>query len=211
VSGIGLFNEDTSNVIRYSYQIQGSAANVSGGGVVLLVIHFRSSGLNGPGLDFTYLNDHFFSSDILQPGTDENFRSSPLRFGVPTVNGRPVPEDVAAGSVPVVTAQVVFVQLVDGSTWGDADLGRDPLVVRNQTLRELGRLERVLEEKGELAFKSELSKSENLPPCIGSVVATCNHEAASCLADGLRSMIEAARQHQIDMKPKSAFLSDVVR
>ncbi|MGA2234436.1 MAG: hypothetical protein ABSG23_03110 [Terriglobales bacterium] len=211
VSGAMLFEDDASKAVRYSYQVEGSIANMSGRGVVLVVIHFASSGVNGPSLDYTYQNDDFFSSDILQPGKDERFHSSPLRFGAPTVNGHPVPDDLDARSAPVATAQAMFVQFIDGSTWGDADLGREPLVVRNQTLTELRRLQRVLAQEGEQALKNELSKSENLLPCISAVMDICSDKAASCLAAGLRSMIEAARQHQIDMKAKSALFGDVVR
>jgi hypothetical protein len=163
-----------------------------------MVIHFGSTGLNGPSLDYTYQNDHFFSSGILHPGKAEGIRSSPLRFGASTVNGQPVPEH--ASSAPAATAQVIFVQFVDGSTWGDSDAGREPVVVRNQTLQELGRLQRVLGEAGKQALKNELFKSDNPLPCISSIINNCSDKTASCLADGLRSMIEAAGRHQIDMK-----------
>lgn len=211
VSGVVSFEDTPSNVIRYSYQIEGSIANLSSKGVVLIIIHFGSTGVNGPGLDYTYQKDYFFSSDILQPGKTESFRSSPLRFGRPTVNGHPVPEDNTQEiSPPLATAKVVFVQFIDGSTWGDANNAHEALLVRNQTLRELGRLESALNQKGEGALKDELVRSDNLLPCIGSVVSSCDDKPASCVVDYLHSMIEAARQHEIEINMKSVLVRDVL-
>jgi hypothetical protein len=211
VSGDALFDDDASQTIRFSYRIEGSVANASNRGLLLIVIHFTSSGLKGPALDYSYQKDYFFSSDVLEPERTEAFRSSPLRFGMPTVNGKPIPEDGNISSTPVVTAQVMFVQFVDGATWGKVEIGREPLIIRNQTVQELVRLERVLREQGDQVLKDEFSRSDNALPCIGLVMDRCNGKAASCFADGLRSMIEAARQHQADMSAKSASLGDVLR
>lgn len=211
VSGDTFFNDDASQRIRFSYRIEGSVANVSNRGLLLIVVHFTSSGLKGPGLDYSYQKDYFFSSDVLEPGRIEAFHSSSLRFGMPTVNGKPIPEDSNISSTPVVAAQVMFVQFVDGSTWGEVETGHEPLVVRNQTAQELARLERVLGEQGNQALKDEFSKSDTALPCIGAMADHCKGKAASCLADDLHSMIEAARQHQADLSAKSASLDDLIR
>jgi hypothetical protein len=211
VSGDALFEDDVAKTIRFSYRIEGSVANVSSRGLVLMVIHFTGSGLKGPGLDYSYEKDYFFSSDVLEPGKIEVFRSAPLRFGMPTVNGKAMPEDDDTISTPVATAQVIFVQFVDGATWCDAGRGREPLVVSDQTWRELGRLERVLADAGEQALKNELSKSDNLLPCIRSLFESCSNGASSCFADGLRSMIEAARQHESGVKTKATLVDTLYR
>ena len=210
VSGAMLFQDNASKTIRYVYQIEGSVANVSGKGIVLMVIHFRSTGVDGPSLDYTYQDDRFFSLDVLDAAKVESFRSPSLKFGAPTVNGQPMQEDVDTKSGPVATAQVKFVQFIDGSTWGDPQSGRELGIVRNQTVQEISRLKRVLADSGEQALKSELSKIDNPLPSVGSVIHDCDGKAASCVADGLRSMIEAVRQHQVDTKAKPAGLGDAV-
>jgi hypothetical protein len=127
------------------------------------------------------------------------------------INGEPLPESYYGGSTPVVTAQITFAEFVDGSTWGDVETGREPLIVRSQTVQELSRLERVLREQGEEVLKDEFSKSDNALACIDSVMDRCSGKAPSCFVDALRSMIEAVRQHQTDMRPKSAYLGDAFR
>jgi hypothetical protein len=202
VSGTVSFEDDSSKPIRYTYRPEGSIANVSGKGVTLFVIHFEAGGVNAPGLDYTYDEERFFGLDILEPGKTESIHNSPVRFGASTINGQPVPEDVGPDAVPAATAEVTFVQFVDGSTWGDPEAGHKSLIVRTQTFHELTRLEQVLEEGGERALKAEVSNMDIRfqPPCIGNLVRSCNNRAASCLADGLHSMIQAARQHETEMR-----------
>src|SRR5579872_3600655 len=124
VSGSAFFGDDATKTIRFSYLIKGLFANVSNRDVVLMIIRFASSGLKGPGLDYSYEKDYFFSPGVLQAGKIEEFRSSPIRFGSPTVNGQPIPEDDDIPSAPVITAKVAFVQFLDGATWGDTERGR---------------------------------------------------------------------------------------
>jgi hypothetical protein len=206
VSGSVLFEDDASKRIRFSYLIEGSLANVSNRSVVLMIIRFASGGLKGPGLDYSYEKDYFFSLGVFEVGKVEDFRSSPIRFGSPTVNGQPIAQDDDISSAPIVTAQVVFVQFVDGTTWGDLGRGRESLLVRNQTQRELVRLERVLQNGGEQALTDELSKQDSTLLCINSLVSECRGKGDSCMADGLHSMIDAARRHEHDIEVKSSAL-----
>jgi|SRR5215813_954952 len=209
ISGAISFDDDASRVIRYSYQVHGLVANASKLGVMLVVVHVEGGGLNGPSLDYTYQKDYFFDPNILQPGKEEEFHSSPLMFGAARVNGQVVSEDNIGGPGPTATAQVMFVQFADGSTWGDGESGKEPLTVRNQTIRELDRLEGVLKKDGDQALKKELSESANLA-CIDSLISGCRDKLDSCLVDGLRFMVKTAKQHEIEMKAKSGVLDESI-
>lgn len=199
-SGAVSFENNASEVIPYTYRVEGSVRNLSDKAVLLMVVHFESSGVRGPSLSYTYQEDHFFGSDVLESGNFEDLRSSPLRFGDTMVNGRPVEYVAESSGPPTATAQVVFVQFVDGSIWGDSELARDALNDRVQTLQELHRLEEMFRSEGGQVFKKELSKHDDLP-CINSLMSRCKDNASStCLHDGVLTMIGAAMHRQTEMK-----------
>ncbi len=200
MSGVVTFEDDASEVIRYTYRVEGSVKNLSGKAVVLMIVHFESSGVHGPSLSEIYLEDHFFGSDVIESGNLENLRSSPSRFGDTMVDGQPVEYTAEDGALPTATAQVVFVQFVDGSTWGDAELARVALDDRKRTLEELRRLEVVFRTGGEDVFKKELPKNGNRP-CINSLLNSCKDNTnPNPLHDGVSTMIEAAERRQVEMK-----------
>lgn len=210
VSGTISFQHTPSQTARYTYRTEGFLSNVSRKGVVLTVVHFKTSGLNAAGLDHTYSMDRFFSPAVLQVGGLEKIIGTPISFGAPIVNGKPVPEEVGPDTHPRATAQVMFVQFVDGSTWGDANVGREIIRSRSGTQEELKWLEQVLNAQGTEVFARDLSKSAASPqfPGIGALMSNCKSKADSCSIDGLHSLLQAATKHQAEMtEPQHASLS----
>jgi hypothetical protein len=197
---VTLFEDDDSDAIPYTYKVKGSVTNISSKPVVLAVVHFGSRDVKGPTLSFTYEKDYFFDSRFFMPGTADTVRSSLLRLGRSKIDGQPAADEAAGNSTPTATAKVVFVQFLDGSTWGDTGLAIEPLRIRNKTVEELGRMRQVLKDEGQRAFDTRLSNTETLLPCIQSLKNTCNDKADSCLVDGMQSMIKAAEQHESSMK-----------
>jgi len=182
---------------------------VSKKGVVLTVVHFDASGVNAPGLDNNYEMDRFFGRP-LRTGDLEKIKDAPISFGRATVNGTLVPEHVHHHPHPKATAEVTFVEFVDGSTWGDVDAGREFILQRMSTLGELKRLEQVLNVQGTDEFARELSNSAASFqfPAIGALVSECKSKAVSCLGEVLHSMLQAATEHQAEMTdPQHASLS----
>jgi hypothetical protein len=201
VSGTISFQDDPSQAIRYTYRTEGFLSNVSRKGILLTVVHFKTSGVNAGGLDHTYMMDRFFGPVVLQAGRLEKIKNSPISFGEAIVNGKPVPEEVGPDAHARATAQVTFVQFVDGSTWGDVDAGREFILSRRSTLGELKRLEKVLNAQGMDVFALDLSNSAASFqfPGIGALINACRSKASSCLIDGLRSCLQAATEHQAEM------------
>jgi len=210
VSGTFSFQDDPSQAIRYTYRIEGFLSNVSKRGVLLTVVHFGTSGVNAPGLDFTYIMDRFFGPAVLQAGGLEKIEDVPIPFGETTVNGKPVPEEVGPDAHTTAKAQVTFVQFMDGSTWGDVDAGCEFILRRRSTLVELKRLEQVLNAQGTDEFARELSNSAASFqfPAIEALISECKSKAGPCLIHGLHSMLQAATEHQAEMTvPQYASLS----
>lgn len=201
VSGTISLQDDPSQAIRYTYHTEGFLSNVSRKAVLLTVVHFEASGVNAPGLDHDWIMDRFFGPAVLQAGGLEKIEDAPITFGKTVVDLRPVPDEVGSDAHPTATAQVAFVQFVDGSTWGDVDVGREFILRRGSTLEELKRLEQVLSAQGTDEFARELSHSAaSLQfPAIGALIYECKSKAGSCLIDGLHSMLRAATEHQAEM------------
>jgi hypothetical protein len=210
VSAILSFDDDPAQSLRYSSQVKGYLQNKSGKDTLLVVLHFSGSGTRAAALDLMYQKEYFFSLDVLKKGKSELFRSSLARFGVASINGHPIPEseDELGSGAARATAETVFVQFADGTTWGDSESARDAFIERRQTLEELGRLDAILRDQGEQALRQELSNSDLVLPCVGSLRSSCSAKTDSCLGDGLHSMIEAAQQHERAMKCESSLLID---
>jgi hypothetical protein len=204
-------SDDASKSIR-SYQVDGRLHNTSNKEVMLLIVHFAGNGTSGPTLNFTYQKEYFFSLNVLGKESLEDFHSAMVRLKFPPV-GQPIQERQVEGSaVPAASAETVFVEFVDGTTWGDSELAQDAFDERRETLRELGKLERLLRDGEEQALKEELSRQDGSAlPCINSLVSSCSGKADSCLMEGVRSMIEAANHHQFGMKRESSVLIDRLR
>jgi hypothetical protein len=213
VSGILSFNDDPAQRFRYSNQVEGYLRNKSGKDILLVVLHVCGSGTRAASLNLTYQKEYFFGLNVFKRGESEPFHSSLARFGVATVNGQPIldGENERGSRRPRATAETVFVQFADGTTWGNSESAGDAFIVRKQTLQELGRLEGILRDQGEQALREELSSSDLLLPCIGSLRSSCSGKADFCLADGLRSMIESAQQHQRTIQVESSALVDKLR
>ncbi len=214
VSGKVTFQDASLELPEYTtYRFEGTIANVSGKAVVLTVIHVEVRGVNAPGLDTNQpSDDHFFSLKDLQPGEEERFPTREFDFGKSADYGlrhelsgggdsQLVREDVGSDKAPVATAKVTFVQFADGSTWGDADAGRAVIAGRSGILEELTKYERVLNEQGAAAFLHAFANRETYLhfPLIAILIARCQAQPESCLIDGMHSMVQAARQHQLEM------------
>lgn len=201
VSGTISFQDDPPQAIRYIYRTEGFLSNVSRKGILMTVVHFGAGGVNTLGLNHSYEMDHFFSPAILQAGGLEKIEGSPVSFGETTFDGKPVPEQVGPHAHPKARAQVMFVQFVDGSTWGDVHVGREFILSRRSSLAELKRLEQVLNAQGPEAFAHELSNSAaSLQfPALLALTNECKSKAGSCLIDELHSMLQAAAEHQAAM------------
>ena len=201
VSGVLLADDEPTQLLRYSNHVEGYLRNKSGKDIMLVILQFRSQNAGATAIDLTYQKEYFFGLDVLRHGEREPFRSSLARFGEATVNGRPIPKNEdERGSDERVTAEAMFVQFADGTSWGDPEIAQDAFIEREKTVRELDRLEQVLRNDGEFGLSQEFSKEELMLPCIDSLRVACTGKGDSCLADGLHSMIEAARHHQIEMK-----------
>lgn len=209
VSGTVSVSDDTSNGIR-SYQVAGHFHNTSNKDIGLIIVHFASNYANGPTLSLTYQKEYFFSLNVLAKSGSEDFRSAVVRLRFGPTNDKVQQSPVDASGVRSSFAETVFVQFVDGTSWGDSESAQSALDERSETVRELSKLEAFLPDGG-VMLKEELVNHGYTLSCINSLISDCSGKADSCLTEGVRSMIEAANRHQSGMKRESSTLVDEVR
>lgn len=203
ISGTVLFQDDPSTTVRYTYLIDGSVTDVSNKRIVLTIIHISATGVDAPGLDNTVAVERFFGPNDLKPGGIEGIDPTPIKFGPGNS------AEVGPLASPSATAELIFLQFADGSTWGDVDAGRPQLSVRAKTMGELHRLGQILNDQGAVALKDELSRVDLLQfPSINSLVYSCTNKTAVCLTNGLRSMLKEAELHEDEMKALSRSAMD---
>lgn len=208
ISGTISFEVDPSQALRYAYRTEGAVTNVSGRNVLLTSIHIEAPGENAPGLDSNLVVDHFFGPTVLRAGQTEEIDMPSVSFRTPTVNSSGPP-------IRVATAKVTFVQFANGSTWGDGDAGHRLILYRRLTLWKLQKFEQdeQLLSAQDADVRELLNSFWNVQfPTIGALLSDCKPKAGSCLIDGLHSMLEAARGHQVEITdPQDASLEGLMR
>jgi len=147
----------------------------------------------------TSSHDYYFS-ELFEPQSTEEREWT---FG-PFVSRMEVKSDEGTRWVDIepsrtaqqkVIASVLFVQLGDGSTWGDQDEAKAALAVRRDSVKRLFDLESIYRREGEAAFIDDLSKPTDLP-VISVLQNLCNQSHdKSKVVDRLFRMIATAEEH----------------
>jgi hypothetical protein len=150
-------DEVVSGSLRFSFRTNISAANVSRKSILLVVVKMNLTGANGLGIKHTRSNDYFFTSDIFYADMVEAIQET-----VGPV-GELLDKTETQTRGPTAIAKVVFVQFLDGSTWGDPVESRDALQQRHDTLIHLELLRSTYQSKGEKEFLDELMQPSRLP------------------------------------------------
>lgn len=202
-SGTVSVTGDASNMAVYTYRVEGSLLNRSHKGVVLTVIHFKTGGGNAPPLDYTVWDDRFFGLATLLPKKSEAIDSAPVNLVRQTQTEGQFRNTRVRTRSPRATAKVEFLQFADGSTWGDADsyAVRDALKSRRETLQVLTKLGPSLDGVSELDLKNQLAEDDiRILPPVACLVSLCKDRAEHCLVGGVHAMIQAAKQHEMEMR-----------
>jgi len=109
-------------------------------------------------LNYTEVQDYFFESSIPQPGSTVKLHRVLGAFGEPKGPYETFPVESSAH------ARVVFVQFVDGSSWGDFAAAKKALRDRQLSLHQLEILREESKKEGQKEFAEALSQPTNLQP-----------------------------------------------
>jgi hypothetical protein len=159
-----------SLLVKYDPDIGLYAAvrNTSGKGILAFFAIIEPTDSRGQSVPCHSRADFIFKDSVLAPRAE--------RFACP-MDTSTSPNEPGATIVKAVGA-VLWVQFEDGSTWGDAESGKQILSIRSRKLAFLQKLVAEYYDKGETSFKAMLN-DQNLDPNIWAV--------AGCLVEDAKS------------------------
>src|SRR5882762_623877 len=157
LSGVATFSDEPSKLFRYEYKTTAYVNNVSQKSVLLLVARVRFTGAGGFDLDNAREDDYFFAEDLLGAGKTQTLKDS---FGPASA---PQAKTALATTDPQATASVLFVQFIDGSTWGELAAGKHMLEIRSLTWEKVRSLAETYRTNGEGQFLLALLRYSDLP------------------------------------------------
>jgi hypothetical protein len=131
------------------------ATNVSGKGIVFMLVRFREGGTRGGGIDHIIQWDNFFWNEEIAP--DETFVLDRSRGGFQTqccIN------PLESGVEPVAELSVRYVEFADGSTWGGKSEAADILATRSLIVERLGELDATRDDHSFVRLLGQKLKSD---------------------------------------------------
>lgn len=184
-------DEMSSGSSNFSFRTNVSATNVSTKDILLLVIEMDILGMAGFGMKNNEIDDYFFMQEAFKSSTTKLFTNTELPIGFK--NDSPNPSSVSKA-----TAKVMFVQFSDGSTWGASEHGRDALLQRRLTSRELARLEQTYVAKGGQELANELEKPSQLPVIYQlQRLYSSSDKDIDAVVFQIRKLLSNARSHEV--------------
>ena len=138
---------------------------------------------------FSQSNDYFFTGDAFAPGQTAKVQSCPIRLVIRAERGD--------STAPTAWARVKFVQLSDGSTWGDRDYAVRVHQLRRATRDKFESLQKLYSESGEKAFMDALEEPTGLP-CFEQIKSQCQRQNgdSNCVRKGIQQMLVTATQQR---------------
>jgi hypothetical protein len=184
--------DQPSDVIRYSIAGDIDLKNVSTQPIILMVA--RIDVISGLPVDLNYSEneDYFFESKILQPGSAAKLRQVLSKFGEPQGSRNPL-----VVTKPSARARTIFVQFLDGSTWGETAAAKQPLWDRRESLRRLEILEENYRTQGEEGFLKSLLQPTLLQPVMALQDIYHEKRDLSLVLARLNEMRENARERSL--------------
>jgi hypothetical protein len=183
-----------------TFNVEAAVKNVSEKNVLSWSVLVRTS--DGV-LHFTSSSDYFFTGDVLSPGGSASVSSGPISL-VAQPQGDMVAgeERVSSNHAVTASAEIEFVQLEDGSTWGDSDIQTEAFQARSATLHKLQSLQRVYAELGDKALLDALAEPTMLA-CVERIKTDCkaNNDDPSCAREAIQRMLDLAASRGFLEKP----------
>src|SRR5216684_2155824 len=155
-SGTATAEDEGTGPLRYSLKKDISFTNASTKDILLLVTTIDVTRLTKIDLLGTNVTDYFFTLDVFGPNAKKSWEESFGPFAEPQGKTELEPEE------PRAVVKAVFVQFVDGSTWGEHAAGKDALRDRQLTMKELEVLAGTYRTEGSEQFVAELMKASQL-------------------------------------------------
>jgi hypothetical protein len=149
--GTMVTTDDEPLPFRHTLKKNISFTNLSSKSILLIISKINVSGLTNTDDQQTKIDECFFGDHVFNFGSTEVLEDSSTRFGEST-------GDTKEEEEPTATAEVVFVQFVDGSTWGNREAGKGAVDERRLTIERLRVLAHTYRAASHKQFTNELAR-----------------------------------------------------
>lgn len=140
-------------------------------------------------LSHTEEDDFFFEASLLQPGSNAHWHVTvPIGHSSSTVENLPYTSAKA-------TAEVLFIEFGDGSTWGKSERATRVLYNRRLALKRLTQLSQVYASGDRIEFVNLLSKTTSLQPLLALQNDYEVHRNVQKVYRDLQEMLRSAEAH----------------
>jgi hypothetical protein len=130
----------SGNSVVSSSKYELTATNVSGKGIVFMLVRFRVSGGRGGGTLHNIQRDNFFGNEAIAPeiAPEKTFVLDRSNGGFQTLC---CVNPLESGRDPVAEVSVIYSEFTDGSTYGDKSAAADIFATRSLIIERLRQLE----------------------------------------------------------------------
>lgn len=202
ISGsVNLSESISGNNVRISITDDILSRNISEKTILTMVVWIDVTPSYASPQRFVRQYECFFAPDVIRPGDDHSL-SQP---------GRGQREDVepfdpgGASRQPLAEVRVVYVEFLDGTLFGNKELGRNIRNLRKISWHHLKDLARTFEARGEAEFLAALNEPVDPPEVdhfIANVRQTQRTRGTASAVGQIRGMLNFAEQRKIALKAK---------
>jgi hypothetical protein len=195
ITGLVTARDQPSEATRYSFEGNLDLINASRKPILLIVARVDVVSTLPISLSYSEEDDYFFEPKILQPGSTTKLQRILGEFGEPQRS------HASFASEPSARARILFVQFLDGSTWGDPESAERLLRNRKLSVNQLETLEEDYQREGKEVFQKALLKPTLLQPV--TVLQDLYHEKRDLtpVLTRLNEMLENARTRSTASSP----------
>jgi hypothetical protein len=200
ISGDVIFEEDESKLLPYSIATDITFSNLVTKSILLSIVNLKLVSTHIR--DFhTEDDDYFFQRHVLQP-------SSPAHLRITVPFGRSIPPYQARATKATAEARVLFVQFLDGTTWGDSS-SAGPISERRIAARNvLESLSELYKAGREQDFLDQLSRTTELQPILTLQNLYDKTKNIATVATRVEEMLQNAKVHSVAVETQGSLSDD---
>jgi len=200
IKGTITFTDQLSgNSVVSSSKYELTATNVSGKGIVFMLVRFRESGSRGGGVLHNIQWDNFFRNEAIAP--EKNFVLDRSIGGVHTeccIN------PLESGREPVAEVSVLYSEFADGSTYGDKSEAADIFATRSLVVERLRQLDAARGDEDFLRLLAKQLKSDDADDLFETVRSIQKSGGVQAARAQVRCDVGNAARHLASMQAATA-------
>jgi len=185
------------NQVTSRWEENVNARNISNKPILLLIGELVEIGPHSSNGGMLISIDRFFYQNVIQPEASIRLASGVKGHDECCINPLEEARD------PKADFRVLFVQFLDGSTFGDPASAEDVLASRTSTLHGLQELARTYLEHGEPQFQAQLEQAQGGSGEIYGIRRTKKQKGVGAAVSEVREMLAIGEEHQTTLRQQA--------